>query len=115
MLTKVTSRKFTNGEVFLLKTEDGYPLEVTDTFLPFYTKDAVGRKVRISDHWALEDAILEKHKEIIELNNQYADASTYNSMDRYYIMMDRKQLEAELAELVALRPKYALDTDRKTC
>lgn len=49
MLTKVTSRKFTNGEVFLLKTEDGYPLEVTDTFLPFYTKDAIGRKQNCLD------------------------------------------------------------------
>lgn len=71
-----------------------------------------GRKVRISDHWALEDAILDKQREIQDLNKQYADPLTYNSMDRYYIMMDRKQLEAELAELVALRPEYALDTER---
>lgn len=40
----VRSKCFKNGEVFSLRTEDGYPLEVTDTFLPFYTKDAVGRK-----------------------------------------------------------------------
>jgi 23S rRNA (adenine2503-C2)-methyltransferase len=44
MLKAVTSRKFTNGAVYLLKTADDYPLEVTDTFLPFYTKDAIGRK-----------------------------------------------------------------------
>ena len=43
-MIEVTHRKFTNGVVYLLKTEDGYPLEVTDTFLPFYTKDAIGRK-----------------------------------------------------------------------
>lgn len=35
---------FANGMVYMLETEDGYPVEVTDTFLPFYTKDAIGRK-----------------------------------------------------------------------
>jgi 23S rRNA (adenine2503-C2)-methyltransferase len=35
----VKSKEFSNGEVFLLKTEDNYKIEVTDTFLPFYTKD----------------------------------------------------------------------------
>lgn len=40
----VPSRTFANGIVYLLRTHDGYPLEVTDTFLPFYTKDAIGRK-----------------------------------------------------------------------
>ncbi len=44
MLTKITEKSFSNGMVYLLKTEDGYPLEVTDTFLPYYTKDAIGRK-----------------------------------------------------------------------
>jgi len=33
---------FKNGTVYLLKTHDDYPIEVTDTFLPFYTKDAIG-------------------------------------------------------------------------
>lgn len=37
-------KKFANGIVYLLETEDGYPIEVTDTFLPYYTKDAIGRK-----------------------------------------------------------------------
>jgi 23S rRNA (adenine2503-C2)-methyltransferase len=37
-------RTFTNGTVYLLHTEDGFPIETTDTFLPFYTKDAIGRK-----------------------------------------------------------------------
>lgn len=44
MLTEVKNRKFANGSVHLLKTDDDYPLETTDTFLPFYTKDAIGRK-----------------------------------------------------------------------
>lgn len=34
---------FKNGSVYALKTQDEYPIEVTDTFLPYYTKDAIGR------------------------------------------------------------------------
>lgn len=41
MLREVRSRSFKNGIVYALQTEDGYPLEVTDTFLPNYTKDAI--------------------------------------------------------------------------
>ena len=44
MLTQIKRKDFANGSVFVLKTEDGYLLETTDTFLPFYTKDAIGRK-----------------------------------------------------------------------
>ena len=44
MLTVKKSKKFKNGEVFLLNTEDNFPIETTDTFLPYYTKDVVGRK-----------------------------------------------------------------------
>jgi adenine C2-methylase RlmN of 23S rRNA A2503 and tRNA A37 len=43
-MKEVCSREFANGKVYALETEDGYPIETTDTFLPFYTKDAVGRK-----------------------------------------------------------------------
>ena len=42
MLLEVKKREFANGAVYALQTKDGYPVEVTDTFLPFYTKDAVG-------------------------------------------------------------------------
>lgn len=42
-LQEVTKRSFTNGVVYALRTEDGYPLETTDTFLPFYTKNAIGK------------------------------------------------------------------------
>jgi len=44
MLKEIKHKKFKNGIVYHLETEDGYPIEVTDTFLPFYTKDAIGRK-----------------------------------------------------------------------
>ena len=40
----IASRSFSNGTVYALETDDGYPVEVTDTFLPYYTKNAVGRK-----------------------------------------------------------------------
>lgn len=40
-LKEVTNRSFANGKVYMLRTEDGYPLETTDTFLPFYTKNCV--------------------------------------------------------------------------
>jgi len=43
-MKEVRKRQFTNGIVYALQTEDGYPIETTDTFLPFYTKDAIGRK-----------------------------------------------------------------------
>lgn len=44
MFKKLKMKNFVNGNVYALQTKDGYPLEVTDTFLPFYTKDAIGRK-----------------------------------------------------------------------
>jgi len=43
----IKEKKFVNGSVYLLETEDGYPVEVTDTFLPYYTKDAIGRNQNI--------------------------------------------------------------------
>ena len=43
----------------------------------------IGRKIRSSDHWALEDAIEEKEREI-------------------------KEKEGELKQLKALRPKYKI-------
>ena len=54
-LHEITSREFSNGVVYMLKTEDGYPIEVTDTFLPFYTKDAIGRKQNKLDNYSLGD------------------------------------------------------------
>ena len=40
MLKEIRRKSFANGVVYLLETEDGYPIETTDTFLPYYTKDA---------------------------------------------------------------------------
>lgn len=44
MFKEIAKKEFANGVVYALRTEDGYPIEVTDTFLPVYTKDAIGRK-----------------------------------------------------------------------
>lgn len=49
------SKHFANGSVYLLETEDGYPVEVTDTFLPYYTKDAIGRKQNSLTDYRLGD------------------------------------------------------------
>jgi 23S rRNA (adenine2503-C2)-methyltransferase len=43
-MKEIKRRVFSNGVVYALQTEDNYPVEVTDTFLPFYTKDAIEQK-----------------------------------------------------------------------
>lgn len=43
-MKEIRRKSFANGTVYALHTDDGYPIEVTDTFLPWYTKDAIGRK-----------------------------------------------------------------------
>jgi len=43
MLKIKDKKSFKNGLVYALETNDGFPVETTDTFLPFYTKDAIGR------------------------------------------------------------------------
>lgn len=53
LLHEIKRKEFTNGVVYALKTEDGFPLEVTDTFLPYYTKDAIGRKQNKLDNYNL--------------------------------------------------------------
>lgn len=41
MLKEITKRTFTNGIVYLMETDDNFPIEVTDTYLPYYTKDCI--------------------------------------------------------------------------
>lgn len=40
-MKEVACKTFANGVVYALETEDGYLVEVTDTFLPSYTKDCI--------------------------------------------------------------------------
>jgi 23S rRNA (adenine2503-C2)-methyltransferase len=54
-LTETRCKAFANGKVYALQTEDGYPIETTDTFLPDYTRDAVGRKQNKLDNTQLGD------------------------------------------------------------
>ena len=49
-LTYCTHKDFSNGSVYLLHTTDSLPIETTDTYLPFYTKDAIGRKQNALDN-----------------------------------------------------------------
>jgi len=58
MLKEIAHKDFTNGSVYLMHTFDGYPIETTDTFLPYYTKDAIGRKQN-----SLQDGIVGSRKE----------------------------------------------------
>ncbi len=37
------SKDFSNGSVFSIKLDDGMLIETTSTYLPFYTRDAIGR------------------------------------------------------------------------
>ena len=48
-------KKFENGVVYAIELEDGYLIETTDTFLPFYTKDAIGRHQNLLDNYELSD------------------------------------------------------------
>ncbi len=41
MLKQLKSKRFANGVVYLLETEDGFKIETTDTFLPYYTKNCI--------------------------------------------------------------------------
>ena len=40
----IKTKKFKNGEVFLLSLSDGMLIETTDTFLPYYTKNIINSK-----------------------------------------------------------------------
>jgi 23S rRNA (adenine2503-C2)-methyltransferase len=43
-------KHFANGSVYCLELEDGMLIETTDTFLPFYTKNAIGRHQNLLDN-----------------------------------------------------------------
>lgn len=49
MLKLVKRKAFANGCVYAFITEDGFLIETTDTFLPFYTKDSLSRKHNLLD------------------------------------------------------------------
>lgn len=46
----VKSKVFKNGTVYCLRLKDGMLVETTDTFLPYYTKDAIDRRQNFLDN-----------------------------------------------------------------
>lgn len=51
----ISRRDFANGSVYCLRLQDGLLVETTDTFLPFYTKDAQNTKSNILKDYELGD------------------------------------------------------------
>lgn len=54
----IKHRSFANGNVFALQTDDGFLIETTETFLPFYTKNAINEntnKLKNSDLGSREE------------------------------------------------------------
>lgn len=53
---KIRKQKaFKNGSVYCIELDDGMLIETTDTFLPFYTRDAIGRKQNMLNNYNLGD------------------------------------------------------------
>ena len=64
LMKEITKKSFANGVVYLLHTDDGFPIEVTDTFLPIATKDAIGGGCGMLWHvqaWARKNGKLKKY------------------------------------------------------
>lgn len=55
MLEVKKSRSFANGVVYCFALPDGKLIEATDTFLPFYTKDAIGPRQNKLNNYELGD------------------------------------------------------------
>lgn len=61
-MIEIKRKDFSNGTVYALKTDDGFLIETTDTFLPSYTKDAIGPKQN-----KLRDSEVGNRKERVDL------------------------------------------------
>ena len=48
-------RRFENGIVYAIELNDGALIETTDTFLPYYTKDAIGKHQNFLNNYELGD------------------------------------------------------------
>jgi 23S rRNA (adenine2503-C2)-methyltransferase len=57
ILKEIDHKDFANGSVYLLHTQDGLPVEVTDTFLPYYTKHAISEHQNYLKDYCLEFGI----------------------------------------------------------
>lgn len=54
-MKELRNKKFANGAVYCFQLEDGLLIETTDTFLPFYTKDAIGKHQNFLQSYELGD------------------------------------------------------------
>ena len=61
-MKELRRKTFKNGVVYCLQLEDGFLVETTDTILPYYTKDAIGRHQNKLDNNFLEDQEAKKNK-----------------------------------------------------
>lgn len=48
-MKEIRRKEFSNGAVYALQTYDGYPIEVTSTFLPYYTKECINNSNKLND------------------------------------------------------------------
>lgn len=58
MLKLIRKREFSNGIVYAMETEDGYPIEAISTHLPYYTKNCINEhtnKLRSNDLGSYHD------------------------------------------------------------
>ena len=54
-MKEIRSKEFSNGKVYALELNDGFLVETTDTFLPFYTKDSIGEKQNFLKDYEIGD------------------------------------------------------------
>lgn len=54
-MKEIRAKHFKNGSVYCFSLSDNYLIETTDTFLPFYTKNAIGRNQNFLDNDNLGD------------------------------------------------------------
>ena len=66
----------------------------------------IGRRIRLSDHLALEDAILEKQEQIDAWEQELrTEKNLWRRKEFLDDIADARQFQSEL---IALRPKYAI-------
>ena len=99
MLKELRHKEFKNGVVYALETEDGFPLEVTDTFLPNYTKDAINQNENVLHDYVLGDRTVGEALKI------YNDLLVKSNEDRVFLLQNRLYFErAEVYKKLGFSP-----------
>lgn len=63
MLKEIDNKHFANGSVYCLRTDDGFLIETTETFLPYYTKDCINERIGQLHSNKLTDTNISNRKE----------------------------------------------------